>query len=113
MSRAERLHGTLRPHERVHADVGWNVVPDIDFDRPFHEIAFATADELKRGGIIPANGQRISFRVSHSVWESRCAGRRYSIIGENNFMSKRKTKTPILTPMSSYRSCARLALSSL
>jgi hypothetical protein len=65
MSRAERLHGTLRPHERVHADVGWNVVPDIDFDRPFHEIAFATADELKRAGIIPANGQRITFVISH------------------------------------------------
>jgi hypothetical protein len=60
-----RLHGTLRPHERVGADVGFNVVPDIDFDRPFHEIAFATTDELKLAKIIPQSGIRVTYKTSH------------------------------------------------
>jgi hypothetical protein len=59
-----RLHGTLRPHERVGADVGFEVIPDLD--APFHKIAFASADELKRAGITnPANGQRITYQISH------------------------------------------------
>jgi hypothetical protein len=59
------LYGTLRPHERVGVDVGFEVVPDLDPERPFHEIAFASAHELKGAGIVPANGQRISFRISY------------------------------------------------
>jgi hypothetical protein len=56
--------GITAPAEiHVGPEVGFEVIPDLD--APFHEIAFATADELKRAGIIPANGQRITFVISH------------------------------------------------
>jgi hypothetical protein len=58
-----RHRGTLRPHEHVGAEVGWTIVPDLDPDFPFQELAFAKTDELRRAGVIPINGARLTYRL--------------------------------------------------
>jgi hypothetical protein len=57
-----RSTGMLRPHEHVTPDLGWTVVPDLNPDRPFHELAFASTPSLQRAGIIPASGVKIAYR---------------------------------------------------
>jgi hypothetical protein len=58
-----RRTGTLRPHEHVGAGIGWTIVPDLNPDYPFREPAFVTASDLRKGGVTPTNGTRLTYRL--------------------------------------------------
>jgi hypothetical protein len=59
----QRRTGTLRPHEHVRAGIGWSIIPDLNPDYPFQEPAFAQTSDLRRAGVTPVSGARLTYRL--------------------------------------------------